>query len=276
MVNYENQPCKIEKNNPEKKLAEERNDRFYHGQIKSKGKFNGYTRKFVFLFVQNTDVVGITQRISFLQQSIPEHVTIIAVSKTKTIPQMIEAYRAGLRNFGENKAQELIFKHPNMPEDTIWHFIGHLQTNKVKQIISMVHLIHSLDSIELLKEINKEAMKKNRVIDCLLQFHIATEDTKFGLNMEEAINLVDVYKKLNNPYIRITGVMGMASYTEDVNLIRSEFSELHSIFRTLKSDFFSQQTKFDTISMGMSGDYPIAIEEGSTMIRIGSSIFGDR
>jgi hypothetical protein len=163
-----------------------------------------------------------------------------------------------------------------MPEDTIWHFIGHLQTNKVKLIISLVHLIHSLDSVELLKEINKEAQKKNRIIDCLLQFHIATEETKFGLDIREARNLIDFYLKLNTPHVRITGVMGMASFTEEESLVRSEFSELFRIFRSLKSDYFSRQDYFSIISMGMSGDYPIAVEEGSTMVRIGSSIFGNR
>ena len=189
---------------------------------------------------------------------------------------MMQAYQAGLRNFGENKAQELVGKHPQMPSDTIWHFIGHLQSNKAKYIVPLVHLIHSLDSIDLLMEINKEAEKKNRIIDCLLQFHIATEETKFGLDIPEAKKLIEVYHCIKNKYVRITGVMGMASFTDDVNLVRSEFRELHRRFDAIKSDFFDRQNYFDTISMGMSGDYPIAIEEGSTMIRIGSSIFGGR
>ena len=187
---------------------------------------------------------------------------------------MIEAYNAGQRNFGENKAQEILLKQPQMPSDTIWHFIGHLQTNKVKFIAPFIHLIHSIDSLTLLKEINKEALSNNRVIDCLLQLHIASEETKFGLGIKEAHEMLEACDNITLNNVRIIGVMGMASFSGDKNLIRHEFVALRKIFDLLKSEYFSKQTCFTEISMGMSGDYLIAIEEGSTMIRIGTSIFG--
>ena len=218
----------------------------------------------------------IAERIKSIRKTIPGEVTVIAVSKTKPVNQMLEAYLAGIRDFGENKAQELLTKVPLMPDDTIWHFIGHLQSNKVKMVAPFVHLVHSLDSFGLLQEIQKEARKNNRVIRCLLQFHIATEETKFGLNEEEGIKLVRDYLAGNFDHVRITGVMGMASYSENEALIMSEFSELHHIFQTLKSAYFASDPAFNIISMGMSGDYSLALAAGSTMVRIGSSIFGDR
>ncbi|MEI6433534.1 MAG: YggS family pyridoxal phosphate-dependent enzyme [Bacteroidota bacterium] len=219
--------------------------------------------------------MDISQRISILRQSVPDNVTVVAVSKTKPITEMIKAYQAGIRNFGENKAQEIAIKQTQMPSDTIWHFIGHLQTNKVKLIAPFIHLIHSVDTLNLIKEINREAIKNSRVIDCLLQFFIATEDTKFGLDIQESREILDNLNNLNLNNIRITGVMGMASYSDDLNLIRLEFKELRRIFELLKTEYFSQNVYFKEISMGMSGDYLLAIEEGSTMVRIGTSIFGE-
>ncbi len=189
---------------------------------------------------------------------------------------LLEAYHAGQREFGENKALELAAKHLQLPSDIVWHFIGHLQTNKVKYLAPFIGLIHSIDSIGLLREVNKEALKHHRVIDCLLQFYIATEESKFGLNMKEAAELMESedYRAMKN--IRITGVMGMASFSDDPVLVRSEFKSLKDHFLELKLRYFQSRTEFREISMGMSGDYMIAMEEGSTMVRIGTSIFGGR
>jgi pyridoxal phosphate enzyme (YggS family) len=207
---------------------------------------------------------------------IPKNVSLVAVSKTKSVTEIIEIYNFGQRIFGENKVQELTEKQELLPKDIEWHLIGHLQTNKVKYVASFVAMIHAVDSLKLLEEINKQAKKHNRVIDCLLQFHIAQEDTKFGLNKQEAIELLDSdkYKVCEN--IRIRGVMGMASFTNDEQQIREEFRELVSIYEYLKTNYFFNQQFFDVRSMGMSGDFEIAIEEGSNMVRVGSLIFGDR
>ena len=209
-------------------------------------------------------------------KTIPENVKLVAVSKTKPNEDILEAYGAGQRIFGENKVQDLATKQPQLPIDIRWHFIGHLQTNKVKYIADFVDLIEAVDSIKLLKEINKQASKHNRIISCLLQFHIATEETKFGLDMEEAnaILLCDDFKKLEN--IKIAGVMGMATFTSDKNLIHNEFKTLRKYFEQLKQKYFSDKEYFKEISMGMSDDYQIAISEGSTMVRVGSAIFGAR
>ena len=205
----------------------------------------------------------------------PENVTLIAVSKTKPVSDLQEAYDAGQRIFGENKALEMRDKYQELPKDIQWHFIGHLQTNKIKYIAPFVTLIHSIDSASLLEAVNKEAAKNNRVIDCLLQFHIAQEETKFGLDMEEAKTMIesDNFKNLNN--VRIVGVMGMATFTDDVNQVRNEFKSLKNIFDILKENYFKDDS-FTEISMGMSDDYPVAIEEGATMVRVGSKIFGAR
>jgi PLP dependent protein len=208
--------------------------------------------------------------------SIPEHVSLVVVSKTKTASEILEAYRTGQRIFGENKTRELQSKYQVLSKDIEWHYIGHLQTNKVKYIAPFVHLVESIDSLKILEELNDAGLRCNRIINCLLQFHIATESTKYGLNMEEAEQILssDSYKKMKN--IALCGVMGMATFTEDQQLIRSEFRALHSYFDDLKERYFREQPGFREISMGMSGDYQIAIEEGSTMIRIGSAIFGTR
>lgn len=217
----------------------------------------------------------IKENLNVVRATLPDNVTLIAVSKTKPVEDLQEAYDAGQRIFGENKALEMRDKHQVLPDDIKWHFIGHLQTNKIKYIAPFVTLIHSIDSASLLDAVNKEAAKNNRVIDCLLQFHIAQEDTKFGLDMEEAKNMIesDNFKKMNN--VRIVGVMGMATFTDDVNQVRNEFKTLKHFFDTLKDNYFKDDS-FKEISMGMSDDYPIAIEEGATMVRVGSKIFGAR
>ena len=218
----------------------------------------------------------IASNLQKIKNSIPEDVCLIAVSKTKPVIDLQEAYDSGQRHFGENKVQEMCEKEAVLPNDICWHLIGHLQTNKVKYIAPFVHLIHSVDSLKLLLEINKQALKNNRVISALLQFHIALEETKFGLTIQEAMELLDSdeYKHCQN--IHIVGVMGMASFVEDEIHVRNEFKQLKSIFDFLKQNYFSQKANFKEISMGMSGDYEIAIDEGSTMIRVGSSIFGGR
>ncbi|MCY1633626.1 YggS family pyridoxal phosphate-dependent enzyme [Marinifilum sp. D737] len=220
--------------------------------------------------------MSIPQKIEEIKKSIPENVTLVAVSKTKPNEAIMEAYDGGYRIFGENKPQELTRKFNELPKDIIWHMIGHLQTNKVKYIAPFVSLIHAVDSLKLLKEINKQALKNDRVIDCLFQFHIADEDTKFGLDLNDAELIINSEEYQNMQNIRIVGVMGMATYTDDENQVRSEFSNLKSIYSELKSKFFSGEENFKEISMGMSGDYKLAIEEGSTMIRVGSTIFGAR
>ena len=211
-----------------------------------------------------------------IKQTLPETVKLVAVSKTKPNEDILEAYEAGQRIFGENKVQDLGRKFEELPKDIQWHFIGHLQSNKVKYIAPFVSLIHAVDSLKLLKTINKEAVKNNRTINCLLQFHIAKESSKFGLSLDEAKVLLNAeeYQSLKN--VNITGVMGMATFTEDENMVRSEFKTLKSIFTQLKEEYFADNDTFSEISMGMSDDYPIAVEEGSTMVRVGSSIFGAR
>ncbi len=218
----------------------------------------------------------IAERILKLKQELPETVELIAVSKTKPASDIIQAYQAGQRAFGENKVQEMVDKHAELPKDIEWHLIGHLQTNKVKYIAPFVHLIHAVDSLKLLKEINKEAAKNNRVIDCLLQFYVASEETKFGLSFEEATELLESEEFIAFENVRITGIMGMASFTEDQEQIADEFRTLYNYFQIIKSHHFKFNPDFKEISMGMSGDYKIAVEEGSTMVRIGSTIFGGR
>lgn len=220
--------------------------------------------------------MNVSESIINIKKGIPENVKLVAVSKTKPNSMVLEAYNAGQRIFGENKAQDLASKQPELPQDIQWHFIGHLQTNKVKYIAPFVSMIEAVDSLKILKEINKQALKADRIISCLFQFHIAEEDTKFGLNVSEVKEILesDEYGKMKN--IKIAGVMGMATYTEDEDQIRREFRALRNIFRELKITYFSESPDFKEISMGMSGDYKLAIEEGSTMVRIGSLIFGER
>jgi pyridoxal phosphate enzyme (YggS family) len=187
-----------------------------------------------------------------------------------------EAYQAGQRIFGENKAQEMKTKQAQLPPNIQWHFIGHLQTNKLKYIIPFVQMIHSVDSMKLLQEINRWAEKHNRIVDCLLQFHIATEETKFGFSYQEAEEMLSDEVSQTWKNVRLCGVMGMATFTDDKQLIRKEFRTLYGYFSSLKNEFFPSSDAFKEVSMGMTDDYPIAIEEGSTMIRVGSAIFGNR
>ncbi|AWI25971.1 YggS family pyridoxal phosphate-dependent enzyme [Flavobacterium pallidum] len=219
--------------------------------------------------------MSIADNLSSIKAGLPSKVTLVAVSKTKPVSELMEAYEAGQRLFGENKIQEMAEKHDAMPKDIEWHMIGHVQTNKVKYMASFVNLVHGVDSFKLLEEINKQAKKNNRVIDCLLQVHIAEEETKFGLDEPELETLLasESLKSLQN--ICIKGLMGMATFTENESQIRKEFSFLKSLFDKY-SKFQILNSKFSILSMGMSGDYKTAIECGSTMVRIGSSIFGGR
>ena len=224
--------------------------------------------------------MSIEQNIQRINSELPAHVTLVAVSKTKPVSDLMEAYHAGQRVFGENYVQELVEKEHQMPKDIKWHFIGHLQSRKVKLIAPFVSLIHGVDSFKLLQEINKQAKKNNRVIDCLLQIFIAEEESKFGLDEQELFEIIqsDAFQQLNN--IRIVGFMGMATFTENKTQIEKEFKQLKSLFDQYKQ--LNEQPKstsnfqLETLSMGMSGDYLLAISCGSTMVRIGSSIFGSR
>ncbi len=211
-----------------------------------------------------------------LEKLAPTSTTLVAVSKTKPAEAIQELYEQGQRIFGENRVQELTWKYEALPKDIEWHAIGHLQTNKVKYIAPFVAMIHSVESLKLMKEINKQAKKNERVIEVLLQFHIAEEDTKFGLDLLEAQEILnsDFYKNAEN--IKVVGVMGMATFTDDKNQVRNEFRTLKNIFDDLKKEFFESDDSFKEISMGMSGDYELAVEEGSTMVRIGSLLFGAR
>jgi len=218
----------------------------------------------------------IQENLTAILATIPSNVTLVAVTKTKPVVDLEEVYKAGQRIFGENKVQEMVEKYDQLPKDIQWHLIGHLQTNKVKFIAPFVSMIHSVDSLKLLNEINKEAKKNNRTIDCLLQFHIAEEETKFGLSLEEAKEILETREFVEMQNISVVGIMGMASFTNDLEIVQQEFRTLESYFQILKSHFFKYNNDFKEISMGMSGDYLLAIEEGSTMVRVGSSIFGAR
>ena len=219
---------------------------------------------------------NIAENINQIRKNIPENVKLIAVSKLKPVSVIQEAYNAGHQIFGENRTQELAEKYQLLPKDIQWHFIGHLQTNKVKYIISYVNMVHSVDSGKLLQEINRLAEKNDRIVDCLLQFYIAAEESKFGFSLSEAEEILSdtVFQTWKN--IRICGVMGMATFTDNQELIRKEFKTLKEYFQVLKNKYFANQETFKEISMGMTDDYQIAIEEGSTMVRIGSAIFGER
>jgi PLP dependent protein len=220
--------------------------------------------------------MAIVENIRFIEKEIEgKGVTLVAVSKTKPVEMLMEAYNAGFMRFGENYVQELVDKHEAMPKDIEWHFIGHLQSNKVKYIAPFVSLIHSVDSLKLLQEINKQATKNNRVIDCLLQIYIAEEDTKSGMSEEECLEILKTETLEKLPNVRIVGLMGMTTLTDDEAQIRKEFKKLCEFFKELRPQK-ADRSEFSTLSMGMSGDYAIAIDEGSTMIRVGSKIFGGR
>ena len=202
--------------------------------------------------------------------------TLVAVSKTKSEAQILELYRQGHRHFGENRVQELCRKYENLPKDIKWHLIGHLQTNKVKYVVPFVHMIHSVDSIKVLKEVNRQAGKVERQIKCLLQFKIASEDSKYGFDSQGVIDFFDQTSPASLSNIEFCGVMGMATFTEDRGQIRDEFRRLRAIYLELNQKYFADEPSFSEISMGMSGDYKIAIEEGSTLVRIGRMLFGER
>jgi len=212
--------------------------------------------------------MGIASNLNTVLSLLPKKVTLVAVSKTKPNSVILEAYHAGQKIFGENKVQELVQKAEELPKDIVWHMIGHLQTNKVKFIAPFVALIHGVDSIKLLKEINKRAEQNNRVIDCLLQVHIATESTKFGFDITEVKEAITIAKEFQN--IKIVGLMGMATFTDNKRQVLEEFKSLNAVFESVKNKDIT------TLSMGMSGDYQLAIEQGSTMVRVGSAIFGLR
>jgi PLP dependent protein len=230
----------------------------------------------IFIFTGNSVRMDIAKNIAEITKKLPAGVRLVAVSKTKPNEDILEAYNSGHKIFGENKVQELTRKYEELPKDIEWHFIGHLQTNKVKYIVPFVALLHGIDSLKLLKVVNKEAKKAGRIISCLLQFHIAQESTKFGLSLDEAVEILksEAFKTFRN--IKIVGVMGMATYTDNEAQIRDEFRILKNIFNKLKNEYFSEAEEFYEISMGMSDDYPIAVEEESTLIRVGSKIFGER
>lgn len=219
--------------------------------------------------------MSIKQNLNNIKSQLPEHVTLVAVSKTKPVSDLMQAYEVGQRIFGENKIQEMANKWETMPKDIQWHMIGHVQRNKVKYMADFVDLIHGVDSLKLLKEINKEAIKHNRVINCLLQIKIAKEDSKFGLSAEEAKTVIssDEFSELKN--IKVIGLMGMATFTDNMQQVENEFKFLKHTFDDLKSKRLDN-FNLETLSIGMSGDYPSAIDCGSTMVRIGSSIFGSR
>lgn len=221
-------------------------------------------------------VMQIADKLKQINTELPQGVRLVAVSKFHPNEAIEEAYRYGQRIFGESKVQEMTAKYETLPKDIEWHFIGHLQTNKIKYIAPYVTMIHGVDSYKLLAEINKQAQKVDRVIDCLLQIHIAKEETKFGFSPEECNEMLlsGIYKELTN--IRICGLMGMASNTDNIEQIREEFCFLDNYFKNIKTNFFADTESFKELSMGMSGDYHEAIQYGSTLVRIGSSIFGDR
>lgn len=218
----------------------------------------------------------IAGNISYLKKQIPSSVKLVAVSKTKPVSDIQIAYNSGQRYFGENRVQELLNKINLLPSDIEWHLIGHLQSNKVKYIVPFISMIHSVDSYKLLSTINSEAFKINKVVDCLLQIHIATEETKFGFSMNELCEMVESPEFMKMKGVRICGIMGMATFTPDASQVRNEFSYLAKCFEVLKNRYFAGNSDFKEISMGMSDDYEIAVNEGSTIVRIGSLIFGGR
>jgi len=220
--------------------------------------------------------MGVVESLHAIKELVPPHVTLVAVSKTKPDEAIMEAYRAGHRDFGENKVQDLVAKQERLPDDIRWHMIGHLQSNKVKYLAPFVHMVHGVDSLKLLGVIDREAEKNRRTIDCLLQVRIALEETKFGLTEEELLQMLNDEAFRNMDHVRIRGLMGMATYTENSKQIREEFRQLKRIFDMLKNTHFKGAERFDQLSCGMSGDFQLAIEEGSTLVRIGSLIFGPR
>ena len=218
----------------------------------------------------------IFQRLQAVQSTIPAHVKLVAVSKFHPIETLLNAYNAGARCFGESRVQELNVKYEQLPKDIEWHFIGHLQTNKVKYIVPYVSLIHSVDSLRILDEIERQAARIERTVDCLLEVHVAQEDTKYGFTPAQCVEVITPELIASHPHVRLCGIMGMASNTDDDAQVREEFAQLKNLFDTLRLGAMREAHYFDQLSMGMSHDYLMAIEEGSTMVRIGTTIFGER
>ncbi|MBQ1987666.1 MAG: YggS family pyridoxal phosphate-dependent enzyme [Muribaculaceae bacterium] len=218
----------------------------------------------------------ISDQIKIITETLPDGVELVAVSKFHPVEALKEAYDAGQRIFGESRVQEISQKRLLMPDDVQWHFIGHLQTNKVRQLVPYVSLIHSVDSIKLLESINAESARIGKVVDVLLQLHVAQEETKFGFTCEDCVDLVDKGVLDRLPNVRVCGVMGMATNTDDMVKVREEFKSIKNVFDTLKQRYFADKPYFKEISMGMSDDFHIAMEEGSTLVRIGTTIFGSR
>lgn len=220
--------------------------------------------------------MSVADKLKTVFEKLPDDVKLIAISKTKSTGQIMQVYHTGHRVFGESKAQELLPKYEALPKDIRWHMVGHLQSNKVKYIAPFIELIHSIDSLKLLKVVNKEARKNMRIIQCLLQIHIAQEESKYGLQFEEACEILESESFRNMENVEICGLMGMATLTGNTEKVRSEFRQLKRYFDLTREKYFAGKASFKEISMGMSGDYELAIEEGSTMVRIGSAIFGER
>ena len=220
--------------------------------------------------------MSIAQNLAEVKATLPDHVTLVAVSKTKPNEVLLEAYKAGQRYFGENKVQEMAAKAEVLPKDIQWHYIGHVQTNKIKYMAPFVHLVHGVDREKVLRELNKEAAKNNRIIDCLLQVFIAKEETKFGFDADEIKTLFSENLTETYPNLRVRGLMGMATFTDNQEQVRLDFRGLAQLYNELTTNFKSQTSNFKFLSMGMSGDYQIAIEEGSNLVRIGTAIFGSR
>ncbi len=229
-----------------------------------------------YIFAVKPMQMNIPEQIEAIKRELPPHVKLVAVTKTHPVDTIMQAYSTGHKIFGENKVQELVSKYDLMPKDVEWHLIGHLQTNKVKYIAPFVSLIHSVDSLKLLSVIDKEAQKCNRIIDCLLQVYIASEETKFGLSADELHELLQSPELEQLQNVRVCGLMGMATFTDNMQQVRMEFRFLKNLFDEVKLRYFSAKPWFKDLSMGMSNDYRIAVEEGSTMVRIGSNIFGHR
>lgn len=220
--------------------------------------------------------MSVRQNLTSILKGLPATCRLIAVTKTQPVEKILEAYETGHRIFGENKVQELVTKFETLPKDIEWHLIGHLQTNKVKYIAGFVSLIHSVDSLKLLEEINKQGKKVNRVIPCLLQIHIAAEETKFGLSEDELHEILSAPALATFQNVHILGLMGMATFTDDLTVVRKEFRHLHQLFDKIKNQSLPPNVEMKELSIGMSGDYKIAIEEGSTLVRVGTAIFGER
>ena len=220
--------------------------------------------------------MSISEKFSNLCTTLPEQVRLIAISKNKSNVEIMQLYDCGQRAFGENKVQELTAKYESLPKDIEWHMVGHLQTNKVKFIIPFISMIHAVDSLKLLKAIDKEAKKHRRILPCLLQLHIAEEDTKFGLSFEETCQLLESNEFITLKHVAIHGLMGMATFTDNLEQVHKEFRQLKNNFDRIKSAYFNQDSSFRELSMGMSDDYLVGVQEGSTMVRVGTALFGER